>query len=263
MNNSIENRFHKLSHRYLSNCATIQKRVTKKSVHSLRVSAKRIKALLLFTESASDNNLEVRSEFKKLKKIFKKAGVVRNRHIQIELLKQYQQKKILKILQKEDKTEKKELRKAISDSRPDQILPSIGEQIKRADRLDQKELFQHALPFTELLLEDALRKANTKEYHKARIRLKTMHHVLEIFQRQQKAKDIINMIEPLETELGDWHDRLILLELLIKMSAQKEDYSIARLTKKLKHLLSEEEKRLGVNFKLLTPLTQSTVPTSI
>lgn len=205
-------------------------------LHKLRVEIKKIKAMLLLAQH-SFNEKMLPEEFQPLKKIFKKAGKIRDADVNAGLLAEHHVKdrKIKAALKKTLKEKGKNFIKKTGDYR------EIAEKQEKilleslAGLADEKirQLFHKEL---RLLSDKSHSRLGTLQLHECRKKIKSLLYAFETLPRITAQKIRLNKfyLKKLEETIGAWHDVVIVIELL-----REEKYKPGEIPKKL---LAEKKK---------------------
>ncbi len=242
------------------------------ALHQIRVSIKRIRALLLFAEWLTTGKVKARKIYQPLKMLFKSAGFQRDEEVHLRLIADYEKKSRIKAVKykefyKKHLSEKKQdLNLQLNDFSEHVVLPDIKRVLEKTIvQFSEKKLNKKIFTFSIRHLKKATRLMDEgkRGYHTARIQMKRAFYLLEVIQQENKysAKIILEQIKPLEDTLGKWHDLVIARENLSKFNAgtseEKKDFNtfnekinveITKLehklssNKTLKNLIKETEK---------------------
>lgn len=191
------------------------------AVHDFRVGMKRLSALFYFLD-----RVEPGPEFGKLRKpyrsLYKKIGRIRDGHIAADLISSLapdigsDAAKLVKALQV----------KIAADY--DEFLEGFGAAARRGIRsrsIDATGISPRALRAQKPLLLNGLLEQflqvddmmTAKRWHQKRILLKRYHHIMDAFQLcpgHTADESEFKQIRMLEQLLGDWHDRVVTIEML-------------------------------------------------
>lgn len=188
-----------------------QEKSSKRNIHALRVSIKRLHALLHFAEFISPETVHAKKTYKKIKPLFTEAGKLRTLHTHLALLKEI--KKQNDRVGSEIKKRKEKMYRQAADLEKELYrfpFKKKKAQLKTVFRhirsLDEKQLLKRAFAFIALKFRSALKFADKKDFHGARKELKQAHYVLELFPFHKSASALLVLIDPLEKKAGRWHD---------------------------------------------------------
>lgn len=190
--------------------------VDQDALHQFRVQVKKLKAMLILC-SAESKNRNLLKDFKPVKKVFKKAGEIRNAHINLKLAEKYQL---------DDAAFKKQQQKALDESiekfrsKAKKNLKSL----KKAHFVLQNNLHRlhnktiHSFYQEKLVAIDAFFSSPefNDELHNTRKNIKLL-----LYNQKTAAKAIQNKIafnadylDNLQNAIGEWHDHNLAIETL-------------------------------------------------
>jgi CHAD domain-containing protein len=223
-----------ISH-YLNLCV---ERAEAESVHQLRVSIKKFRAVSMLLEYLlPETSRENREQLDKLRRLFKLAGQLRESQIHLILFNYYKTELNIEAAGFElhlKKNEKSALRKFITGFGSfDKIVTEKSFNHKNFRKLEliPNESFR---PAASAFLEKKIRKLkklviianNEKLLHDARIQLKQIRYLLSILTLQDDffRKYELAMVQLRATEilLGRWHDLAVFREVIGKFAKQKK-----------------------------------------
>ena len=224
--NYFQKQHHHLEH-YLALCFEAP---NAEVVHQLRVSIKRIHAILLFTKQLSENrNFDAAAHYKPLRKLFRMAGSIRDVQVQQQLIAECASTLntpfdlYMAHLKDLEKNSISQFFVDIESGKTPHHLASIHHIIKNTiSSFVKEEIKTRAF---ELLVNqcNALRaklaaEPDNEQLHQMRTMLKQMHYIMAVIRKSdpQAAAFPISLasIASVEVLLGNWHDRIIGLELL-------------------------------------------------
>ncbi len=197
-------------------------------IHDMRVEIKRLRAFFRLVEGINPN-FQAKPNLKKIQKLFKSAGRVRDIHVQQELVRKWISKLNLEVSEYYNFLKQKELevRQAFSASNkkfdmglfernwaiisrnlavlpPDYIKSKTKQRMKNA--LNDLIKYKNKESFVE------------EEYHDIRIKSKETRYTLEIYQKCIPSRQPLNLLNDalrsLHQTLGRWHDDDIGLQFL-------------------------------------------------
>lgn len=191
------------------------------SIHRFRVGVKRLTALYRFLEVVKPD-IRARQLLKPARRLSRSISKVRDCHITLELISQLNDidKDLLAILQSVINAKiRRDYRDFQTLARGDISIPlrlpttgSMG--------LAESRILRHKPKALQQLLNGILpdgHQSTDEDWHDVRIRLKRYHHTLDAFcqcRGQRLDASEIRQIEMLERLLGDWHDRVVAVEIL-------------------------------------------------
>ena len=225
-------------------------------IHQLRVNMKKLRAYFRFLEFATNKAFRYKYSNKLLRKSFQLAGDIRERQINLELLKNYELSEegylqYEKYANLDDKNEKEKLDKAI-----DALNRVEFEKIRHNFRsfftnkdLDEKiELSQNFIRLQIEKIENILSKHEEAEkIHRIRIHLKTIKPILLILASIPESKFGEVQYQSLkytEDAIGAWHDRVVLLISLNQFLSDSQDIQNHTELEKVRNILEHESEKL-------------------
>jgi len=191
------------------------------SVHDFRVGVKRLRALYYFLNGI---NADVRAKeiLKPYRLLFKSMGSIRDGHIAAHLIEgleevNVEESKILVVaIRSRIRKDYRQFQKIVQSNAQVSIriptVRSIGiseRAVLRGKRIVLSNLLHKIL--------NAEGRMNAEKWHKTRILLKRYRHTLDAFcfcPGHRSDEDEIKQIKIIEQLLGDWHDRVITMQLL-------------------------------------------------
>jgi CHAD domain-containing protein len=191
------------------------------SVHDFRVGIKRLTALYYFL-SRIDTELKAKLILKPYRSLFKSIGNIRDAHIAMHLIQGLDDistedtEILVKALRSNIRKDYRGFQATVRAHSPISIrtptVSSTGISARAILRLKPVVL-------NELLLQilGTEGRMNARQWHKKRILLKRYHHKMDAFcycPGHKSDENEIKQIKILEQLLGDWHDRVITIEIL-------------------------------------------------
>jgi CHAD domain-containing protein len=194
-------------------------------VHQLRVSIKRLRAVLHFTGEVTGNEeISAKKQGKSLRKLFKAAGILRDIQVQLKLIPEYESglnfkfRLYLSYLKKLEKQSVKNFNAFIEETKPIHKLTSGRELIEESlAMLSPEEIRLKA----ELLITARCSnirqmlgtKPDDKKLHEMRTIIKQMRYIMSIMLKgspeDSEAKVSVAILTELEELLGRWHDVVV------------------------------------------------------
>ncbi len=237
-----------------------RKKPTMEGIHQLRVQVKRLRAILEVIELTSLGAFHKRKHFNHLRPLFKKAGVVRELQINLKLIK--------KLPKNQVRGFKKHLLKQLQSSKKTLRITTQKFDLKKLKKLNQ-QLYRKYIVFqnkkyTTEYLESKInaihqiknQKLTTHQLHQIRRLIKSIKEILKMHTSDLDPQDFnlsVDSLQEIETDLGNWHDAVVLLEFMNKynLKAKKNQTkklrpaikSVKRKIKKLKSEILEDLKR--------------------
>lgn len=190
-------------------------------VHDFRVGVKRLTALYYFL-SRIDTDLKVKRILKPYRSLFKSIGSVRDAHIAVHLIQSLDEistkdsRALVKVLRSKIRKDYRGFQAHVGAQLPISIrtptVSSTGISARAILRL--KPIVLQELLLQILGIDGRM---NAVKWHKKRILLKRYHHKMDAFcycPGHQSDENELKQIKILEQLLGDWHDRVITIEIL-------------------------------------------------
>ena len=187
-------------------------------------------------------NPEIRAKsiLKPYRGLFKSIGRVRDLHIAENLILELDKpRQDLNKLKSVERSMYREFKKLVNEK----IITRIKVPTVRSFGIKDEDILSGKKPYTDNLLSlvGILDKRMTQDaWHKRRITLKKYHHTLDAFQfcpGQAVSEEELKEIRMLEQLLGDWHDRVITVNLLSTFSLKDEADILHELKRQEKSLL--------------------------
>ncbi len=219
---------------------------SEKIMHELRVSIKRIKALLHFVVALIPEETEVLKKYlKKYQKIFKLAGAVRDAQMKQKLVSDYT--KLWNLPAPEAyqihlaKIEKAAFKAFKQYAQTFSLDEKVGNDLKK---IWKKEPTENIYDSTETILRQRftavrhlIANAQTDEpYHEARKIIKSIYYILHLIFKPESLQQYQDL-KYLEETIGDWHDIAVLIDNLYAFGQSGQASQGSFLTK----LLAEKQ----------------------
>jgi len=216
--------------------------------HELRVEIKKIRALLKFTGSVV-KDFKWEPLFEQYKYLFRKAGKIREIHLEETVFKKYFGRDTLKnyrnCLGKIRLEEQKMFFRAISPGLKKNLKTSAGKILFSLEKVNKKEAFNY-LEKKKKKIKRIMAKKSIKadRIHELRKRLKVFYYISKIT-RKKRLKKSFKRIESFQDLLGQWNDKNVMMShfksgIGCLLSKNRE---LAQL-KKIKTKILEERKKL-------------------
>jgi CHAD domain-containing protein len=195
------------------------------AIHRLRVELKKMRGILHFLETCSEQPL--RKTFHSLKSIARQSGEVRDAYNNLVLAQQVhlsdavvrEQSQLLSIA---GEALLGDLKKYARDLKRSEKELVVTESIRRRSVTDwyQSQLRQIAGLFSSL---------SGEALHEARKRIKHLLYVQHWLQANPSSSEHLNIeyLDRLQEAIGKWHDREMVRQVLVRMGASAEEGSIA------------------------------------
>ncbi len=194
-------------------------------VHQLRATIRRNEALFhsLVAEPKRDSKLE-----KKLKKLRRRAGSVRDLDVQVKVLRSVniggkgkQKIRISSALNRKRQREAKRLMEMLDAESLVRLrlqlremallLTSDSSAARRGILIGEESPSQHALRLFDELIKQ-MPSLDESNLHRFRTRCKQLRYIAEIEGKDRTAVEITQILEPIQDAVGEWHDWTMLLE---------------------------------------------------
>ena len=231
-------------------------------VHQLRVSIKRLKAVLHFTGQVTGNDkIGAKKQIKSLRKLFKVAGNLRDLQVQQKLIPEYEAKLnsefglYLSYLEKIEKQSVRNFCLFIANSKPIHKLTSGRELIETSlasltpdeIRLRAGQLLSSRCSILRQML---IARPDDKQLHEMRTIIKQMRYIMSVMRKSapDAVEHLVSLAGLTEAEvlLGKWHDVVIGIEFLkdFRDTTDFKDKSDARKYGILAETLEKERVKL-------------------
>ena len=206
------------------------------AIHNLRLSIKRMRVVAMLAEILSRGKFDMKQQLKDIRKLFRRAGRLRDMQVALQLLKEYDNDGLQSVIDHIEARELKQRRKyeeVLSGFDPG-ILDRFEENLIASTAGVDKKVMTHA-GFTMLSdLEFDIHRIyhsskEEKRLHRIRRRLKDINYLNNIFAESLPVADHLNISVEKLRELGEvagtWHDCLTLESILGKAIAKDPDSS--------------------------------------
>jgi CHAD domain-containing protein len=207
-----------------------RKKQDKEALHKLRVEVKKMKAALLL-QSGSFSDEKLPPEFEETRKVFKAAGKIREADINVKLLEEHHitDKKIKKKLQEIVKKKGKEFHEKV-DAHLEKVHKHISFFLRRFYDLPDRKIERLFSKELHGLAEASQVRLGPVQLHDCRKKLKNLLYVHASLLPSTVKKMKINTfyLKKLEETIGEWHDVIIIVDLL-----KEEGYSAKEIPGKL------------------------------
>ncbi len=213
-------------------------------IHDMRLCMKKIKAFLLFIETIGPDSISTKALLVNFKKLYKKAGIIRDIQIQKEIAVQFEKEyesSFTEYINYLNKKEKKAIRafenkKGIYDPASDFVY--LQEEINKVLDKQSEESFLKNGESSFLKNHAEIKrlikgKLSTKRMHTVRIKLKQFSYMLKLWQSKESDRNIFPFerqeLQEIESKLGRWHDLVVAQDFLnnfFDTSPNEEDISL-------------------------------------
>ncbi len=201
------------------------------AVHDFRVALKKLRAIFIFLGKTEISDVSFSNQVKKFKKVFKAAGIVRDRQVHKNLIANYEE-----ILSADFNVYKLFIDQQISSSGDDFILVAKkallklnvdfwNEILMKVQSIDESEVLQGALKFIRERMEKVRRilAEESQDYYQLHFVRKVVKQVRYIYEMRMsfdwntpEHQTHLEELKTIETILGTWHDQITLLNDLEK-----------------------------------------------
>ncbi len=222
--NCLDKYRNKLIREINQNLRSIRTQPEEEAIHEYRVGVKRLTAFYFFL-SQIDPSLQAKTILKPYRTSFKFVGKIRDGHIAINLIRN---------LTELDPAEKKGLIKAIN-ARVRKDIRAFAKHVQSETQspirmpsvktlgISERAILKHKPIILNALISSVSNtegRVTAKQWHKKRILLKRYQHIMDAFEYcpgHQSDERELKQIYMLQKLLGDWHDRVVTMELLQSM----------------------------------------------
>jgi CHAD domain-containing protein len=226
-------------------------------LHQFRVELKKIRAVFFHLEEMPDQKA-VKKIHQEVKKIFRKAGQIRELQLEIAWLEKHRKFNLLRLMQYESKLRK-------SDKYFHKRIPFMLDSFKKACRktehklskLTQQQTNQYISKKWQDVLLPLLTNIEEKNWHETRKGVKQLvyarHWISADTILHKKVISIFLSLDKLQNSIGKWHDLDLLAHKIQLIDKKMEGHTILQREQQLalKKLLSEKEgiaKRIQKNL---------------
>lgn len=261
MKNLLVSHFRSLSKAIRKNIARVKKRCDKKAVHEFRVLNKRLRAFLMLMRYIEPELHDTGKAYRRLRKLFKRAGEVRDAQVQADVLKEFHFKK-------EDSGFGLSQKQAISQAKhrfidklegfkeKDALDKIFGKVKKAAAARSHAAILKHIMKFAQQCIAQAVSLSENNDLHKARAKLKTAHYCLDIIHDKPEARSLIATIDPIEQKTGKWRDCVLTSEnLKLTQVEQGKRPHLLEVDRNISKEIARLETQLQKDFRRLKRMT--------
>lgn len=185
-------------------------------LHAFRVQVKKLKAMLILY-SAESKNQDLLKDFKPVKTVFKKAGEIRNAHINLKLAEKYnlddadfrnQQQKMLDEGMEKFKNEGKKKLKSVKKAHV-----VLQNKLHRLPNKSIRKFYQEKVEAIDRFFSGLV---FNEELHNARKNIKLLLYNQKIAAEAIRHKINLNedYLDDLQNAIGEWHDHNLAIETL-------------------------------------------------
>lgn len=197
-----------------------------KNIHQLRVDIKRIRTVFQLIEMLFPKKLKAKNQYTVFKKIFSRAGEVREAQVNHICFTQYKlpasiYKQYFQFLKRKEKNFKKKFKNSIDRFEIGQLEKSKVKIKRLCKSITEKKIKYEC----QLFIKGEIHKIemllavgnNSSIVHKIRIHLKAIEAVGDLYYQLNPDKELkksLTLIKENGTFLGNWHDKIILINSL-------------------------------------------------
>lgn len=198
-------------------------------LHEVRVELKKIKTLFNFL-AFSSKKFNEHKNYKPLKHIFKKAGLIRDVDVLHQLFKDYELEQFEKAVLPKEKNQNKLIEKFHKKTRhyiktSNQSTKQMENYLANTGTLDLKDYISNT---EHQLREKLFRDFKQDELHLIRKQLKELVYLSQIMGKKSTIKEI-EIYDKLQNTIGDWHDKNVLIDILQKKQSSLYKDSVQKL----------------------------------
>ncbi len=185
-------------------------------IHQLRVSLKKIKAVLVFLSTLHPE--KAKKIRKKVQVVFRAAGSVREAQLQLQWLRKKRYVHLIEAAQLEQKISEDEALLQLHKEHYQDLLASVAEDLRKLVRkVKQERVTDYAEKLKETL-QQQLQHAVKEEWHALRKLIKQMLYAHHWLSEQEKLKIMpvlsYHVFDQLQEQIGAWHDMVDLQQWL-------------------------------------------------
>lgn len=216
--NLIVSNWNKQQSVFLDNLREIRKKPTKKTIHDLRVSIKKLRCFLRLSELISGQKWK--DQFTTIKTLFKTSGKLRDFELSITLLSTYTKKEnlqltsLIKYLKVNKSLTSQWAKKAALAFNEEQLQILSGILYSSVAEISDHEMMSKIKEMTELFLKKIRQLANdfNKNLHEIRKILKEIYYWLNSCPVNPISNLEIKVLEEILHDLGSWQDNFVFLD---------------------------------------------------
>ena len=228
----------KLSKKLVKFMLNGEEKINHKKIHSFRLSIKRLSVLLklLFLLSEKKKSTDLLLPFNE---VYKSSGRYRNKHIQRQIINAYESEfpRDVKLLIKQLKVEEKNAASKLTDSLKKvnhkairKAIKCISDSVKvGSEKITFEKCIEYINSEVEIITQISARRIDEKALHKLRKQIKGVVYSLELLNNSIKLshfyKNVYEVANILQDELGQLNDRSMLLKSIRKLYAKSLTYN--------------------------------------
>jgi CHAD domain-containing protein len=243
-------------------------------IHQLRVSIKRLRAVLHFAGEVTGNEeISAKKQSKSLRKLFKVAGILRDIQVQLKLIPEYESSLNFKFrlyisyLKKLEKQSVKNFNAFIEEAKPIHKLTSGHDLIEKSlSVLSPDEIRIRAEALITIRCSNLRQMLGTrpddKKLHEMRTIIKQMRYIMSVMRKSApegaEAKVSLANLTEIEELLGRWHDVVVGIGFLkdfrditdFKQDSEAKSYAVFTETLEVERIKLRRQiiKSLGKSF---------------
>jgi CHAD domain-containing protein len=216
--------------------------VTRNGIHQLRVIIKKLKAVFTLLEHL-DPRFDSKRHIDRMKPLFAAAGKVRDLDIAISVLGSIAPKSIHDELHAVQEQKVHDLLELVKDEKFDILLPTDEvASVCATGRNEGKHIRTFLSLVGQQMSNDLSQGLKKNQLHDTRNRLKEFFYIAEMVHdirvNEKPLSQLLPEIEMIQHQLGKWHDLVIAISRVKKLSGSKQAHR-----KKLVRSLKEREKK--------------------
>jgi CHAD domain-containing protein len=217
------------------------------NIHKLRVEIKKVKAFAQFSLALPQQQLSA-ADLRKIKRIFKHAGIIRDAYTSLLTMKSYRIRDT--VLKSEEtgiiKIESRKFRSFYEDynKRISKADKTFHKKVHAVKNNDIKHWFEEQLS----IIASAFGSSSAYQLHAARKRIKTLLYIQAVLPENMVTSLQLNTtyLEKLQQTIGNWHDHTTATALLIGKNPRRKSV-ISKLQEEERKILREIRK-LSADF---------------
>jgi CHAD domain-containing protein len=217
------------------------KKFSKVEIHDLRLSFKKLKSVAFLLEMLLPEKADAQLLMEPLLPLYKKMGQLRDVQVMQTMLSNYEEslgielQPVVAILKQQIKSVEFE----VFDYMEEFKLKGKKKFLKRVkqieDNLDKSEIVEISNETIQQLISGITRKLlsnkiSDESYHDIRKYLKTIGYIYKLLNKDLDRNDLMikpKWTKPIEKELGDWHDKIVLRDFLLEIVQNESETEIS------------------------------------
>jgi len=233
--NTVQRQVRLVLDRMARQIARVSKDAKPENVHRFRTNSRRVEALV---GSFSPQNGNTRKLLKRLSKLRRKAGKIRDLDVEIAFLKelkipdrQNHRAQLLETLTEEQERQSKKFARSLNRASMDKVRKRLH---KAKTEMNLAEIDPLKLAFSRLP-KPAQSPLNEKMLHTYRISARRARYLAELSPNSDDAKFVIEELKRAQDEIGRWHDVLKLTERAQSLFGGVHDSSLVSALENINH----------------------------